>query len=263
MVSVNFYVLIVLKKLLTLSELSTILLMDIIKDILEMLKKISDRGIPPYIGWATWDRLIKAMKTFVPPRLDRSYFNSLGFSGTQYSQAIRAFSFLSLMDENKRPTEKLRQLVMGAYDEQRDILKSVVETAYKPFFDNPGPREATLGSLESFMRSQGAKGVVDKCVTFFLSAAKEAGIPLSPQLSGEFGRKAGRRIKTHKKGLSKRLELPVKPTLEQSAVSFPINGLDLRVVSYVAELPEEKQDKWIKAYIRVRNALKQEGIQPD
>ena len=59
-------------------------------------------------------------------------------------------------------------------------LKSVLEKAYKPFFENPGPKEATLGDLETFLRSQGAKGVIDKCVTFFLAAAKEADIPLSP-----------------------------------------------------------------------------------
>ncbi len=228
-----------------------------------MVKKNNGGRIPPYIGWATWNRLIQLMKTFVPPRLDRSYFNSLGFSGTQYSQAIRAFLFLSLMDGNRKPTEKLRQLIMGTDNEQKDILKSIVEEAYKPFFDNPGPRDATLGDLESFLRSQGAKGVVDKCVTFFLSAAKEAGIPLSPQLSGEFGRKTGRRTKGHRKGVFKRHELSMKPSLEQSIVSFPVGSIDLKVVSYIAELPEEKQDKWIKAYIRVRKALEQEGMKPD
>ena len=227
-----------------------------------MVKKSDDRGIPPYIGWATWNRLTRSMKTFVPPRLDRSYFNSLGFSGTQYSQAIRAFLFLNLTDGDRKPTEKLRQLIMGTDNEQKDILKSIVEEAYKPFFDDPGPRDATLGDLESFLRSQGAKGVVDKCVTFFLSAAKEAGIPLSPQLSGEFSRKTGRRTKGHRKGMLKRQELSMKPFPEQSIVSFPVGSIDLEVVSYVAELPEEKQDKWIKAYIRVRKALEQEGVQP-
>jgi len=166
-----------------------------------MVMKADSRGIPPYIGWATWNRLTRLMKTFVPPRLDRSYFNSLGFSGTQYSQAVRAFLFLRLMDESKKPTETLRQLVMGTDEERRTTLKSVIEKAYQPFFENPGPQKATLGDLESFLRSQGAKGVIDKCVTFFLAAAREADIPLSPQLAGEFGRKTGRRIRGRKKVL--------------------------------------------------------------
>lgn len=228
-----------------------------------MVKKTNDRGIPPYIGWAAWNRLTWAMKTFVPPRLDRSYFNSLGFSGTQYSQAIRAFLFLSLMDENRKPTEKLRQLVMGTDHDQKAILKSILEEAYKPFFDNPGPRDATLGDLESFLRSKGAKGVVDKCVTFFLSAAKEAGVPLSPQLAGEFGRKTGRRIKGRGKGTHKELELSMKPSVGQTTGSFSVGGMDLEVISYLAELPEEKQGKWLKAYIKVKKALKQEEIRPD
>jgi hypothetical protein len=31
----------------------------------------------------------------------------------------------------------------------------------------------------------------------------------------------------------------------------------------VAELPEEKQNKWIKAYMKVKKALKQEEMRPD
>ncbi len=225
-----------------------------------MEKRINDKGIPPYIGWASWNRLIRLMKTFVPPRLDRSYFNSLGFSGTQYSQAIRAFLFLSLMDENRKPNEKLRQLVMGTDHDRKDILKSILEEAYKPFFDSPGPRHATLGDLESFLRSQGAKGVVDKCATFFLSAAKEADIPLSPQLSGEFGRKTGRRIKSRGRGTHQEQQLSAKPSVGQITGSFSIGGIDLEVISYLAELPEEKQGRWVKAYIAVKKALKQEEI---
>ena len=225
-----------------------------------MVLKKDERGIPPYIGWATWNRLTRLMKTFVPPRLDRSYFNSLGFSGTQYSQAVRAFLFLRLMDETKKPTETLRQLVMGTDEAQKSTLKSVIEKAYQPFFTSPGPQNATLGDLETFLRGQGAKGVVDKCATFFLAAAKEADIQLSPQLAGEFGRKTGRRIKGRKKGQPKQTEPAVRLSSGQSTLSLPTGNIDLGVVSYVAELPEGQQDKWIKAYIRVSKALKQEGM---
>ena len=225
-----------------------------------MVTTKESRGIPPYIGWATWNRLTRLMKTFVPPRLDRSYFNSLGFSGTQYSQAVRAFLFLRLMDENKKPTETLRQLVMGTDEERRATLKSVIEKAYQPFFKNPGPQDATLGDLESFLRSQGAKGVVDKCATFFLAAAKEADIHLSPQLAGEFGRKTGRRIKGRKKGLPRQPEPTIKPSTGQGAISLPSGSIDLGVVSFVAELPEGQQERWIKAYIKVSKALKEEGM---
>ena len=230
-----------------------------------MVMKADSRGIPPYIGWATWNRLTRLMKTFVPPRLDRSYFNSLGFSGTQYSQAVRAFLFLRLMDESKKPNETLRQLVMGTDEEQKSTLKSVIEEAYQPFFENPGPQHATLGDLESYLRSQGAKGVVDKCATFFLAAANEADINLSPQLAGEFGRKTGRRIKGRKKTLPRQPMLAMKLSPGQSAVSPSATGkidskIDLGMVSFVAELPEGQQERWIKAYIRVSRAMKEEGI---
>jgi hypothetical protein len=224
-----------------------------------MVMSKENRGIPPYIGWATWNRLTRLMKTFVPPRLDRSYFNSLGFSGTQYSQAVRAFLFLNLMDDSKKPTEALRQLVMGNDDERKTTLKTVIEKAYQPFFQSPGPQEATLGDLETFLRSQGAKGVVDKCATFFLAAAKEADIPLSPQLAGEFGRKTGRRIKGRKKGQVPQIE-PALKTYPVLPNTLPTSNIDLGVVSFVAELPEGQQEKWIKAYIKISKAFKTEGL---
>jgi len=225
-----------------------------------MVQKRDDRGIPPYIGWATWNRLTRLMKTFVPPRLDRSYFDSLHLSGTQYSQAVRAFSFLRLMDDEKRPTETLRKLVMGADDERRATLKSIIEKAYQPFMTAPGPRAATMGDLESYLRGQGAKGVVDKCATFFLAAAREADIELSPALAGEFGRKTGRRVKGRKKGQPRQTEPAVRLSPGQNTLSLPAGSVDFSVVSYVAELPDGQQDKWIKAYIRVSKAMKQEGI---
>ena len=226
-----------------------------------MVEKRNNQGIPPYIGWSTWNRLLERMKTFMPPRLDRSYFDSLSFSATQYSQAMRALCFLGLIDETKKPVEKLRQLVMGTIEGRNVILKGIIEEAYKPFFDHPGARSATLGELESFLRSKGARGVVDKCVTFFLSAAKETDIPLSPQLAGEFRRRASRAIKGHRKGMPQRHKPSTQPSL-QVTESFPINGIGPELISYVADLPEEKQDKWIKAYLKIRKALKQEEMQP-
>ncbi len=220
----------------------------------ENIKKANTKGVPPYIGWSTWNRLLDRMKTFIPPRLDRSYFDSLGFSNTQYSQAMRALSFFGLVDETRKPVEKLRRLVMGTTEERKVILRSVIEAGYKAFFDAPGPQNATFGDLESFMRSCGAKGVVGKCATFFLSAAREVGIPLSPQLAAEFRRREGRRVKGPGKE-SKRRELATKLSRQLTVDSFSLNGIDPKLISYVAELPEEKQDRWIRAYLKIKKAL--------
>lgn len=161
-----------------------------------MKQDISDKGIAPYMGWATWLRLLEGLKTFIPPYFDRSYFDSLGFSGTQRSQAVRTLLFLDLITESKRPTDRLQRLTAARKEDYQRMFREVLENAYKPFFDNPGPENATVGTLEEYIKSTGAsRGVVSKCVTFFLSAAKEADVSLSPQLSGELGRnkrKAGK-----------------------------------------------------------------------
>lgn len=149
--------------------------------------------IPPYMGWATWHRLLEGLKTFIPPHLDRSYYDSLGFSGTQRSQAVLALRYLKLTNEDRSPTEKLQLLINATDNEYKHIFREIIRHSYQPFFENPGPQNATMGDLEEYFKEVGASsGVVDKCITFFLKASKEAEIPLSPQLSRGLGRGAGR-----------------------------------------------------------------------
>ncbi len=169
-----------------------------------MVLYTKESKIPPYVGWATWHRLIEGLKTFNPPYLDRSYFDSLGLSGSQRSQAVRTLSFLGLITKAKRPTEKLQLLVSAENDDYKRVLREILQDAYKPFFDDPGPQNATIGALENYLRNTGAQGgVADKCITFFLSAAREADIPLSPQLTRELGRGAGRHLSTLRRKTSK------------------------------------------------------------
>jgi len=220
---------------------------------------MSEKRIPPYIGWQTWNKVLEGFKTFMPTQLDRSYFDSLGLSGTQYSQAIGALTFLNLIDEAKRPTARLKRLSMTTGEERRVLLREIVEEAYGPLFTDPGPHVATIYDLRKFLRSQGAKGGgVDKCMTFFISAAKEAGVPLSPQLSGEFGRSSGRRIVRQRRMKPKERQYPtdipdaqVQDTREE-LMSRPATELAHRLVdkfpNFDPEWPEPLRERWFEAF---------------
>ena len=95
-------------------------------------------------------------------------------------------------------------MITSKNDDYKRIFRDILQDAYKPFFDVPGPQNATVGTLEDYLRSTGAKGgVVDKCITFFLKAAREAEIPLSPQLSRELGRGTGRDLSRLRRTTSK------------------------------------------------------------
>lgn len=226
-----------------------------------MVLDTKERNTPPYIGWATWHRLLEGLKTFIPPYVDRSYFDSLGFSGTQYSQAVRTLSFLGLITEAKKPTEKLQLLVAtNNSNDHKRMFREILQDAYRPFFDNPGPQNATIGALEEYLRSIGAKGVVDKCVTFFLAAAKEADIPLSPQLAGELGRRVGRGLRTPRKATSKH---PARTTsIERAIGQTEILSSDL-AQSLVEKFPDfdpkwsdDIRLRWFEAFQELLKRIK-------
>jgi hypothetical protein len=210
-----------------------------------MPQDITEGKIPPYIGWGTWQRLLEGLKTFNPPYLDRSYFDSLGFSGTQRSQAVRTLLFLGLISEIKRPTDKLQLLLTANTDDYTRIFREILQVAYKPFFDDPGPQNATIGALEDYLRGKGAKGgVVDKCITFFLKAAKEVGIPLSPQLSRELGRGSGRGLSTMRKTTSK----PARAVSSEGVNNQLAQSLVEKFPDFDPNWSDDLRQKWFEAF---------------
>jgi len=134
------------------------------------------------------------------------------------------------------------------------MLRNILQDAYKPFFDDPGPKNATVGALEEYLRSTGAKGgVIDKCVTFFLSAAREADIPLSPQLVRGLGRGAGRSRSTMR-----------KRTPKQLAPAASAGGMDTQLVhALVNKFPnfdpnwsDDLRRKWFEAFLELLKMIK-------
>lgn len=215
-------------------------------------EKMAER-IPPYLTYATWKKLLAGLKTYFPPRLDRSYYDRLGFSGSQIYAAKSALAYLGLMDSNNVPRERLRELVQTEGDEHKRILREIIETAYQPLFEESPPSEATSGQIEEYFKKCGAKGgVVVSCVSFFLAVARESGIELSPHLSGQIKARAPRRRLQRRDAKGGEAKPPSGTGL------LTMSGVPVEVISYVAELPEDKQDSFIKAYIKIRRALKDE-----
>lgn len=216
-----------------------------------MTQDITEGKIPPYIGWGTWQRLLEGLKTFIPPYLDRSYFNSLGFSGTQRSQAVRTLSFLGLITETKRPTDKLQLLLTAQKDDYKGILREILQDAYKPFFDDPGPQNATIGALENYLRSKGAKGgVVDKCITFFLKGARAAEIPLSPQLSRDLGRGARRGLSKPRRTASK------QPARAERTDSQLAQSLVEKFPDFDPNWSDDLRQKWFESFQELLKRIK-------
>lgn len=139
--------------------------------------------LPPYVTYATWRRLIEAIEHHPTSRIDRSYLTDLGFSESSSLTIKAALRFLDLVDPQHEPTERLRRLVEAKEEGRQALLREMIEEAYRPLLAGLDLQTATMGLLQERFKKYGAdNNVGHKCVSFFLALAKDAGIPLSPNL---------------------------------------------------------------------------------
>ncbi len=138
---------------------------------------------PPYTSYRTFRTFIEDLRQHgVPSRIDRSVLTR--FSGVVGMQLTHALRFLGLIEEAGRPTQRLRDLV-NAEDAARwrETLLGCLRDEYAPLF------AIDLGSAtpshfhDTFRKAfPAADAVVQKCVTFFLYAANDAGLKMSPRV---------------------------------------------------------------------------------
>lgn len=132
---------------------------------------------PPYMSWATFENIIETLGSRgLPDQIDRSLLTSR--SGGDQAQFLRAARAFKLIDEAGRPLPRLKEYVTQP-DRRRDILREVLTESY--------PSVVALGTgatpqqLTAEFRAFGIEGdTVRKAETFYLNAARQAEIELSP-----------------------------------------------------------------------------------
>jgi hypothetical protein len=150
----------------------------------EIVQIASTKGpTAPYPAFQTLKTLAKQMKEHsVPSRIDRSVLTS--FSGAVGSQVITMLKFLGLTEEDSSPTLRLKALV-EAYDTDAwpAALGDVVRNAYRPMFQLNLETASPNQFNEHFRKTYPAADEVSrKSMTFFLNAAREATIKISPYI---------------------------------------------------------------------------------
>ncbi len=140
-------------------------------------------GTPPYTSYRTFKTFIQDLQEQgVPSRIDRSVLTR--FSGVVGSQLLHALRFLGLIEEQGRPTQRLRELVNahgGANWSAK--LRELLERDYAPMFAIELEAATPSHFNASFRKAfPAAEAVVQKCVTFFLYAANDAGVTISERV---------------------------------------------------------------------------------
>ncbi len=135
---------------------------------------------PPYTSYRTFRTFLEDLREHgVPSRIDRSVLTR--FSGVVGAQLTHALRFLDLIEDGGRPTERLRELVK-AQEAGRwpEALRERLREAYAPMFAIDLEAATPSHFNEAFRKAfPAADAVVQKCVTFFVYAAIDAGVTIS------------------------------------------------------------------------------------
>jgi hypothetical protein len=145
----------------------------------------------PYVSFKTFTNLIERMATEgTPQRIDRSYLINL--PGSTQSMLLSALDTFGLIDDAKRPTERMKALIAADPDQLAALIGDLVRRHYGPAL-NLGD-DATQAQLEEvFTEHFSVSGSTRrKAIAFFLAAAKFAGITVSklfktPKATGTSG----------------------------------------------------------------------------
>jgi hypothetical protein len=109
--------------------------------------------------------------------------------GALRSQLVSSLRYLKLIDSDNRTRPDLKTLAASTGDDRKKELVKLLTNNYPFLFAESGDfslAEGTYPQLVGKFQDAGAAGETAKrCVRFFLDAAKEAGITISPYIQSE------------------------------------------------------------------------------
>jgi hypothetical protein len=197
---------------------------------------------PPWVGFTTYWNFLQQLHDHrpVPQLLDRAVMGSRG--GSTRTELYVALRFFGLMDEDKRPTPTLLELVENLSPES---FKPLVEAHYKPVIDldlrtatpsQVGDRLSDIGSTPS---------TVTRARTFFLKAAEHVGIEVGKTLlnapAGPPRKKASRR----KAKANQLQETPPPPPTPVRSLPTIVEGLIERLPAKGETWTPKEAEEWL------------------
>lgn len=223
-------------------------------------KKELKKATPPYLPYKTFTNFLDRLKTNgIPARIDRSILGS--FSGAIQNQLFAALKYLNLMNNDGNPTETLESLVKANEADKLLILKNMLVSSYPFLFREKNELgKITLNQLQERFIEAGASGdTTRKSVKFFLMAAKETGIDLSPYIKKS--RIKGPRIGSGQKNKRKEEKqeegnIGLSSDLQEKAVNPNWQLLLEKFPSFDPEWSDEVKAKWFEGFGRLMDELK-------
>lgn len=134
----------------------------------------------------------KSLTTFFNARRDDGHITTVvdrslmsNFNGSTANELLATLKFLRMINDSGKPLESYEKYVAASDAERKPMLDAILREAYPFVFANKDfnvERETSARMAELF-RQQGISGsTLSRAVSFFLAAAKEAGIKVSPNI---------------------------------------------------------------------------------
>lgn len=138
---------------------------------------------PPYLSYKTFDNFLQRLKiSGIPSRIDRSVLGSY-YSGSNQILILTSLRYLNLTNDQGEPNEKLEKLVKSAESERKKILKEILVAAYPFIFQDKHLNKITFSQIKELFIGAGTQGeTAKKSIRFFIAAARDAEVDLSPYL---------------------------------------------------------------------------------
>ncbi|MBT2304711.1 DUF5343 domain-containing protein [Variovorax paradoxus] len=115
--------------------------------------------------------------------VDRSLMSN--FAGSTKGELLATLKFLGMIDDKGTPSKRYEEYVVADDEARKELLEAMVRNAYAFLFEAPGfyIERATSNQVADLFRNQGINGsTLVRAVAFFLAAAKQAGIKVSPNI---------------------------------------------------------------------------------
>lgn len=142
----------------------------------------SHQGLkPPYMAFQTFWNFIEGLSGHpLPPLIDRSLMGSK--SGTDQANLISTLKTLGLINDQQSVRPALTALVYAEGDHRSTLLADLLQEHYAEALE-VSASNGTSTQLEQCFRDNYAvvsAVTLRKSITFFLHAARAAGVPISP-----------------------------------------------------------------------------------
>lgn len=148
-----------------------------------MSQASTDINRPPYMSYKTLRNFLESLKASgVPGRIDRSFVPT-SMSGQNQVYLLATLRFFRLISETGHPESALELLVTLEGSERVGHWHKIFTDAYKPIIQDVDITRATTRMIEEKFKENGLSGdSVRKAITFFIHAAKDADIKVSPHV---------------------------------------------------------------------------------